>query len=347
MADENTPEPEMLPDLLQLQTRLEHYATEHPEIAAERLMHDAIERLLDETDDEDFAHYLATTVSYGDAQAGLRILYHDRIVARVATLAKSLYRSQLLPALRKGNSAFNAFDYAEHLREAVKQRATRAPSTAASPLAAGNAASLAQLAQYWEIPLVGVVRHGEENTQWSLELSDGRAIQVGTTKQLLDQRHVRTVIFDRTGVLIPRISRQEEHLWDAVIETLYLASHLVVNSDASRLGQAREFITLYLAQQSGGFAQDFDDEEWETLAFRTRPFRRDGAIYVHARTWWNACIRHLAPEITYTDTLEFLRILEAESCRVTLNKVAHTDRSYWKLPVTFLPEDSHYDPSSY
>ena len=117
---------------------------------------------------------------------------------------------------------------------------------------------------------------------------------------------------------------------------LFAMATTVSSPELTRLGQARELMAQYLGQQPGGFTQDFDEEEWEALALRNRPFRRDGALYVHARAWWNTCVRPLAPEIVYADTIGLLRLLGAKNQRVTLNKVAHTDRSYWKLPLSFL-----------
>lgn len=193
-----------------------------------------------------------------------------------------------------------------------------------------------RLAEYWQIPVIRVVRHGDENSRWSVILADTREILLGTSKQLLDQEHVRAAVFDRTGVMIPRLSRKEDHVWDRLMEMFYAMATTIENPDSSRLVQAQEFLRNYLAQQPGGFVQDFDDEEWEALAHRNRPFRREGKIYIHARTWWNNCIRHLAPDITYIDALGLLRLIGAKSDRVTLNKIAHTDRNYWRLPPAYI-----------
>lgn len=196
--------------------------------------------------------------------------------------------------------------------------------------------SIEKLATYWGIPITAVICHGDENSQWSLCLDDGREIFLGTTKNLLDQRHVRAVILERTKHLIPRISKQEDHIWDQIIQALVTMSTTVANPDSTRIAQGNELLGLYLRSQSGNFEQDFDEGEWEEMALSNRPFRRDGGIYVHARTWWNSCIRALAPEITYQDTLGLLRLVGATSERITLHKIAHTDRSYWRLPVSFL-----------
>lgn len=195
-----------------------------------------------------------------------------------------------------------------------------------------------RLSEYWQIPIARVIRHGDENATWNLVLTDGREILLGTSKQIQKQDHVRAVIFDRIGVMIPRIAQKQIHEWDRLLEMLFAMATTVESTELSRIGQARELLTLYLGQQPGGFAQDFDEDEWEALALRNRPFRRDDAIYVHARGWWNSCVRPLAPEITYAESIGMLRLIGAKSQRVTLHKVAHTDRSYWKLPQSFLEE---------
>lgn len=316
----------------QILDRMEAYANGHQEeIAAAQ----ALSHLLAEEDDADFAHFLALMVAGGEEMDAVALLYDADILARVVRMDKTLYRAQLLPALRKANKAFNAYDYDQHLREVAKRLSPVAPRRAEKG-STDEESSTSNLAELWSIPIAKVIRHGEENVRWSLALEDGKEILLGTSKQLLDQRHVRAAIFDRTGKLIPRIAKQEEYKWDQILEGLYAIAVTVANPDSTRMAQAKELLGQYLRGQPGGFRQDFDENEWEDRAYSNHPFRRAGAIYLHARMWWNSCIRALAPDITYQDTLGLLRLVGATSERITLHKVAHTDRSYWRLPLSFL-----------
>lgn len=303
--------------------------------------------ILVDMDDDDFIDFLAAMSK--DEDDGMALLFDDLVTARVARLNKKAYRARLLPALRAARRDFNAYDYAEHLKEHNRKSLLERRTTPASkpdddqedpPI--DSLATTYQLGAYWGIPLRQVIRHGDENVQWSLKLDDGREILLGSTKQLDDQRHIRSAIFERTGVRIPRISKQEEYKWDQLLVNLYTMSVRVENPDGARREQAQELLRLYLDNQPGGFAQDFDDEEWEALALKNRPFRKDGGIYVHARSFWNNIIRTMAPDITYNDTLGLLRLIGAKSSRITLHKTAHTDRSYWMLPKEFLQEDTTY-----
>lgn len=303
-------------------------------------------KILIDMDDDDFIEFLAAMSK--DKDDGLALLFDDLVTARVARLSKKVYRSRLLPALRTARRDFNAYDYAEHLKEhnrkslleqKPKQARQHQPEDEQEDLPIDSLATTYQLGAYWGISLRQVIRHGDENVEWSLKLDDGREILLGSTKQLSDQQHVRNAIFERTGAMIPRITKQEQHKWDQLLVNLYAMSVRVENPDGARREQAQELLHLYLDNQPGGFAQDFDDEEWEALALKNRPFRKDGGVYVHARSFWNNVIRTMAPDITYNDTLGLLRLIGAKSTRVTLNKIAHTDRSFWILPNDFLEDD--------
>jgi len=299
-------------------------------------------KILVDMGDEDFIDFLAAMSK--DEDDGLPLLFDHLVTERVARLDKTTYRSRLLPALRAARRDFNAYDYSEHLKEyhrkaLLEKKPTRGQTPVEQDdIPIDSLANTYQLGAYWSIPLRQVIRHGDENIQWSLKLDNGQEILLGSTKQLNDQQHVRNAIFERTGVMIPRISKQEQHKWDELMVNMYAMSVRVENPDGTRKEQAQELLRLYLDNQPGGFEQDFDDEEWEALALRNRPFRKDGMLYVHARSFWNNVIRTMAPDITYNDTLGLLRLVGAKSNRITLHKVAHTDRSFWVLPKDFLGE---------
>lgn len=303
-------------------------------------------KILVDMGDDDFIDFLAAMSK--DEDEGLALLFDDLVTARVSRLTKTVYRSRLLPALRTARRDFNAYDYAEHMKEHNRKSLLERKPPQVQPEGEqeeppiDSLSTTYQLGAYWGIPLRQVIRHGDENVQWSLKLDDGREILLGSTRQLDDQRHVRTAVFERTGVRIPRISKQEEYKWDQLLVNLYTMSVRVENPDGARKEQAQELLHLYLDNQPGGFAQDFDEEEWEALALKNRPFRKDGAVYVHARSFWNNMIRAMAPDTTYNDTLGLLRLIGAKSSRVTLHKLAHTDRSYWILPKEFLQEEGNY-----
>ena len=197
------------------------------------------------------------------------------------------------------------------------------------------------LAETWQIALKAVIRHGDENTTWSLQLEDNREIMLGTSKQLQDQKHVRAAIFDRTGTMIPRIASQQLHEWDHLLEILSLIAIQVENPEMTRLGQIRDIVQGYFGQLSYSLTQDFDTEEWEALALSNRPFRKEGRVYLHARHCWLTHVRLVLPEWRVADVLDGLRLVGATYTKIVCNG-AKTSRSYWRLPVTWdgeLPDD--------
>jgi hypothetical protein len=199
------------------------------------------------------------------------------------------------------------------------------------------------LSEMWHIPILAVIRHGDENTTWSLRLDDAREILLGTSKQLQDQTHVRAAIFDRTGKMIPRIPPKQIAEWDHLLEILSLIALHVANPEMTRLGQIRDVLQGYFDQLPYKLTQDFDTDEWEHLALSKRPFRKDGAIYVHARHCWLNHVRLVLPEWKVADVLDGLRLLKAAYVKVICN-TEKTSRSYWRLPASW---DESQDEQAY
>lgn len=272
-----------------------------------------------------------------DVEIAEQALLHEWSEDAVVALLREVYQSnQVAPV-----------PYDNYFVVVYREAQLRAkPGDASQTLDFSREVSAQRLSDFWKIDIARVIRHGDENSTWNLVLDDDREILLGTSKQLQDQAHVRAAIFDRTGMMIPRIPQSRIEDWDRLLEMLFAMAITVQSPELSRVGKAKEFLLLYLGQQPGGFQQDFDDEEWEALALRNRPFRRDGAIYIHARAWWNSCIRALAPDITYADAVGLLRLIGATSQRVTLNKVAHTDRAYWQLPTAFIERNAQDESST-
>ena len=105
---------------------------------------------------------------------------------------------------------------------------------------------LNNLSDIWGLDITAVIRHGTENALWHLRLFDGREIQLGTSKDLLMQAHVRTQIYDVTGKVIPRYKPSDARLWDHHMEILALVAFTVDTPEMTHMGQAKAIVNGYL-----------------------------------------------------------------------------------------------------
>lgn len=195
--------------------------------------------------------------------------------------------------------------------------------------------ALALLQEKWHATITGVIRHGIEQPTWYLTMG-GRTIALGTTRQLQDQTHVRGVLFEATGQMVPRVPASHSEEWDMLLEAMAQVAVLIDAPDLTMEGQASELVLCYLETQYYSFAEDFETDEWEACARKNMPFRTGDRIYIHARHFHGHYVHLMAPGISYQQCLEYLHVLKARNVQVTVNTPPRTTRSYWRLPQDWM-----------
>jgi len=191
----------------------------------------------------------------------------------------------------------------------------------------------------WGIALAAVIKHGDENTLWHLRLVDGREIGLGTTKDLFAQATVRQRIFERTNHMIPRYQPRDIHLWEHHLHLLGLVAQMVDTPEMTRAGQARTMVRAYLEAHFCDPDRDTSTEEWEILAHGSRPFVREGAVYLSVKHLW-PYVRLFNPRLTQPDILDLLRLLHGRRLTITIERPKHTTRSVWRLVAKDLQEET-------
>ena len=201
----------------------------------------------------------------------------------------------------------------------------------------GREALLDNLSDTWGLNITAVIRHGTENTLWHLRLDDGREIQLGTSKDLLMQSHVRAQIFDVTGKIIPRY-KPADRRWDHHMEILALVATTVDTPEMTRLGQAKAIVNGYLEAQSVILTRDADSTEWEELARLNKPYLKQGILHLSARHLWMHHARIVAPKMLQTELLDFLRLLGGRRITIAIHEPKTTSRSVWRIPPQSLED---------
>jgi hypothetical protein len=199
-------------------------------------------------------------------------------------------------------------------------------------------ALLMNLSDTWGLEIQAVVRHGRENALWHLQLHDGSEIQLGTSKELMSQAHVRARIYDVTGHVLRRYPPKDAHLWDHHMQILAQVAVTVDTPEMTRLGQAKSLVLGYLEMQSCMLDRDNSSEEWELLALGNRPFVRQGMLYLAARHMFLNYVRVVNSKMIQTDLLDLLRLLKGRRITLTVQQPKKTSRSVWRIPPASLEE---------
>lgn len=196
------------------------------------------------------------------------------------------------------------------------------------------------LSDTWGLQLKAVIRHGTENTLWHLQLVDGREIQLGTSKDLSSQSHIRTQIFDVTGHFIPRYSQKDMQLWDHHMELLALVAVTVDTPEMTRRGQAKSLLQGYLDMEYCQLDRDTSSEEWEGLALANKPFIRQSMLFLSAKHMWLTHVRIVNTKMAQSDLFDLLRLLGGRRITIALEHPKKTSRSVWRLPILALQDDA-------
>lgn len=239
-------------------------------------------------------------------------------------------------AKRRGISAYGLEQAVKEV-VAVRKKAhasTAATSTADASLSAQSYESaLMMLSEEWDIPPISAcVRHGTENSTWHLKFADGREVNLGTSKDLLNELSVRAAILDVTKKVIRFYGKKDQERWRELIGMLTAVAMTVDTPEMTPRGQAHALVEGYLEMNNVHLDENTSAEEWETLAYSNEPFVRDGIVHVSARHICNAYARTMMPEIDHKVTLELLRLLGGYQVRITLNTYK-TSRSMFAIPV--------------
>lgn len=265
----------------------------------------------------------------------VRHSYYDVMLAETGLLAQ-WSEEDIIALIREGNSRSSRPEPTTGYCRLVINEAQLKTKTGNIDFA--RQALLMNLSDTWGIEINAVVRHGTENALWHLQLHDGREIQLGTSKELLSQAHVRARIYDVTGQMLRRYSPKEAHLWDHHIQLLAQVASTVDTPEMTRLGHAKALILGYLEGLECSLDRDNSSEEWATLALGNKPFVREGMLYLSARDLLVSYVRSTDPKMTQPELLDLLRLVGGRRTTITTNTVRHTTRSVWRIAVTRLQE---------
>ncbi len=153
------------------------------------------------------------------------------------------------------------------------------PAGKGQTLTAGERQDLLDtLSQTFGVKISRWVQHGQERAEFSLVLEDGTDLLIGDMSDVLKQQSFRTRLLESTaGVMLPSLKPKA---WTAVIIGLTRIREIVINPEGTRVGQIEDWLSSYLNTVDVG--NPSTNGTMGQFLLDNKPFRKDGALYVHA-----------------------------------------------------------------
>jgi len=194
---------------------------------------------------------------------------------------------------------------------------------------ADPAAKLARVRETLHLPLARVVQRAlaNEPAEFSLVLDSGEDIRVGSASDMLSQRHIRAIVYESAGRVIPLLKQTE---WEKVAQLLADIWEVEqLSEELTDHGEVRILLGEYLERTT--VLREGPDG--------SHPFMRDSAVYIvgsHFRYWCK--LRHVG-DFSGARLGRALDLLGVHNKIVymVLKKVGRTTRSCWRLPPNLLP----------
>lgn len=191
-----------------------------------------------------------------------------------------------------------------------------------------------QILQLIGVRIEKIERHMTSPPHYVLHFSGGRYINIGGSKNLLEQKLFRQFAFDATNETIKGV---KPAIWEATTAKMgALVEVIEVADEATELGEVREILRDYLSEQ---LPRDITATQHRQNITHFHPAIIDGAVAVHARTLWSYGKRVFGIKMTKAEFVSKLKRLGAESDNVVARderqKVCHI--AVYMLPADWTP----------
>lgn len=220
----------------------------------------------------------------------------------------------------------------------VEALATLGSSATVGP--ADKTAAIAALSELLGLPVAKWQQHGRTDARYTLCLTSGEEIPIGTAAVVLSQTRFKQAVYDVVGARIPPLKPEK---WHAITRGLHEIAELIENPAGSRSEMAREWLRNYL--DSGDLSEIAASEVGDRLAGNA-PFVKEGRLYVHADRFLRHIKLRIMENIDLRDLHDMLRGLGFEQRKVSgrpTGKSRPINRSYWRASLDVLtgPNTDH------
>lgn len=221
------------------------------------------------------------------------------------------------------------------------------PDESRALAARAKSRALANLAGFFRVPCVRVIRHGIENALWHLRLADGRDIRLGTSEDLDNQKKVRTAIFDATGIRMTRLSAREAQKWDDILEMMHRIAEVIDTPELTRRGKIIGMLRGYLELKNLEPDRPMTHEEVESYLRDNRPCIQGDVLVFPLTSFYLDFAKAYEGSLSQATIMDMLKEIGGTQKDITLREgTARYHRRVWLIPLaSIFDQNQEYDTS--
>lgn len=184
---------------------------------------------------------------------------------------------------------------------------------------------LQQVSQILGIQISRWLQHGKVNALYSMQLTNGQWISMGTVADVMTPKSFKHRIYEAADYVIPDIKSKK---WKSIYECLAQTKEFVDNPEAAPNYQVQQWINSFLKN-----SPRINEGDWQFKADSSYPLLKDGQLHIHT-TRLRKHIRIICGEkVTNHRLCEYMRL--AGFIRTSLSyryKSIRSTKSYWARP---------------
>lgn len=190
-------------------------------------------------------------------------------------------------------------------------------------------------------PVVRFLQHGDEQSRYTLVLTDGTEIALGTHKDLLSPDQTRGRILDRIGVVLPLIKKPA---WVGIVGQLMSIRELVASEEQTRVETVRNWVRGYIAR---GIPEVNSTEDLANEVQNSTPYFRRDRLFLSANRLRRWVLITAMEDVSLPDIRDHLRAAGFSQTKVSVRAAGRViNRSYWSAPRASVEDAAVDEPAA-
>jgi len=246
---------------------------------------------------------------------------------------KAMRRDYVMRTISKARSA-NAAESAIHKMSELSHTLDMAVDT--EDQEHRNKIAAANLTSVFGINITRIIKHGQENSIYSLILVDGTDIHIGPIESVMNQNRFCNRIAEATNEVMAPLKNS---VWREIVSVMLKASELVELVETTRQEICLQYVRRYISGLESSTVV-FTEDEWIKAFTNYDPYYRDKEIWIHAESLRKFINQVTGDKINAADMYDLLRRggFERRHVGTTFDGV-RVSRRYWHLPIGVIEEE--------
>lgn len=253
-----------------------------------------------------------------------------------ADIAKAMRLKYVTDTIRHARVSVAASNVAAEVQvrediKAVEQEQTLSELDATVERGGGSTEILAYLSEMFGVEVIRWTQATRHQAYYELHLAGPLVVAIGEVRNVTEQRRFANAVYAHTGKLLGPFKPDQ---WARIVRALGAIVEVSDAGSSSRVGQLCEWLDLY----KGDKVVDLAEYDFETLR-RTKPFRKDKCLYVHAGDFWK-WLGFQSVKIQKSELLATMKLVGFDSAQAAARDESGKSigRHYWRITEHLLSD---------